>query len=234
MVTGSGMGYNKGCIKLNTTCVTGSIENYSLLQRRTFFITQIEFFWSKMDPSVHVMLDKIWGKREKNTYILWEYLLCNKSKRSYLVSSITIQILHQKKNHSDLVWFSRSNLKSLIKLNFLTGIWWSPIGSLVLFMALIDQFLSHTPLVTFIVLLSITTTKLVNPVIATKGCDFPAIFNLGASNSDTGGLAAAFTGPPFPYGETYFHRPTGRYSDGRIILDFIGNNNNIVFLSFIC
>jgi hypothetical protein len=77
------------------------------------------------------------------------------------------------------------------------------------------------PLVSLIVLILCTTSV---PIFATKGCDFPAIFNFGASNSDTGGLAAAFQALPFPYGETYFHRSTGRYSDGRIILDFIGNN----------
>ncbi|KAL9369643.1 hypothetical protein Peur_040842 [Populus x canadensis] len=29
-----------------------------------------------------------------------------------------------------------------------------------------------------------------------ENCEFPAIFNFGDSNSDTGGLAASFTPPP--------------------------------------
>lgn len=91
------------------------------------------------------------------------------------------------------------------------------------------QFLStnkfHISHVSFLVVLSIaTTTLLINPVIigATKECYFPAIFNFGDSNSDTGGLAASLIAPTPPYGETYFHRPAGRFSDGRLILDFIG------------
>lgn len=75
MVTGSGMGYNKGCIKLNTTCVTGSIESYSLLQRRTFFITQIEFFWSKMDPSVHVRQNMGQTRKKKYLYIMRVFIM---------------------------------------------------------------------------------------------------------------------------------------------------------------
>ncbi|KAL1179433.1 hypothetical protein V6Z11_A03G159200 [Gossypium hirsutum] len=38
-------------------------------------------------------------------------------------------------------------------------------------------------------------------------CNFPAIFNFGDSNSDTGGLSAAFGQAPAPNGETYFHAP---------------------------
>ena len=55
-----------------------------------------------------------------------------------------------------------------------------------------------------------------------NSCRFPAIFNFGDSNSDTGGLSAAFGQAPFPNGETYFHTPSGRYSDGRLVIDFIG------------
>ncbi|KAK1302018.1 GDSL esterase/lipase [Acorus calamus] len=56
---------------------------------------------------------------------------------------------------------------------------------------------------------------------------FPAIFNFGDSLSDTGNLiqinASTVVGhiDRFPYGETYFKYPTGRFSDGRVIIDFI-------------
>jgi hypothetical protein len=56
-----------------------------------------------------------------------------------------------------------------------------------------------------------------------KKCSFPAIFNFGDSNSDTGGLSAAFGQVPPPNGITFFHTPAGRYSDGRLIIDFLGN-----------
>eukprot|EP00249_Psilotum_nudum_P023237 c28796_g1_i4 orf=579-1103(+) len=53
-------------------------------------------------------------------------------------------------------------------------------------------------------------------------CHFPAVFNFGDSNSDTGGLAAAFGLLPPPFGMTYFEKPAGRYCDGRLAIDFIG------------
>ena len=55
-------------------------------------------------------------------------------------------------------------------------------------------------------------------------CVFPAIYNFGDSNSDTGGLSAAFGQAPPPNGETFFHTPSGRYSDGRLVIDFIGTS----------
>jgi hypothetical protein len=54
-------------------------------------------------------------------------------------------------------------------------------------------------------------------------CDFEAIFNFGDSNSDTGGFWAAFPAQSGPFGMTYFKRPTGRASDGRLVIDFLGN-----------
>nr|AFK45540.1 unknown [Lotus japonicus] len=54
-------------------------------------------------------------------------------------------------------------------------------------------------------------------------CDFKAIFNFGDSNSDTGGFFAAFPAESGPFGMTYFNKPTGRASDGRLIIDFLGN-----------
>ncbi|XP_020236517.1 esterase-like [Cajanus cajan] len=86
----------------------------------------------------------------------------------------------------------------------------------------------HIPVVSSLVLLvlSVATT-----VTAAEHCDFPAIFNLGASNSDTGGLAASLLAVPPPYGETYFHTPVGRFSDGRIILDFIAQSFGLPYIS---
>ncbi|CAK9180428.1 unnamed protein product [Ilex paraguariensis] len=54
-------------------------------------------------------------------------------------------------------------------------------------------------------------------------CDFPAIYNFGDSNSDTGGISAAFLPIQAPYGVNFFRKPAGRDSDGRLIIDFIGN-----------
>jgi hypothetical protein len=48
------------------------------------------------------------------------------------------------------------------------------------------------------------------------------LFNFGDSNSDTGGAAAVMgirIAPP--EGRAFFRRPTGRLSDGRVVLDFI-------------
>lgn len=66
-------------------------------------------------------------------------------------------------------------------------------------------------------------------------CAFPAIFNFGDSNSDTGGIHVSF---PFrtlsehlPYGETFFHRPVNRYSDGRLLIDFLAQGLGKPFLS---
>jgi len=83
--------------------------------------------------------------------------------------------------------------------------------------------LFHNPLVSALALLCIATTSL-NPATASKRCDFPAIFNFGASNADTGGLAASFpfAQPKSPNGDTFFHRPAGRFCDGRLIIDFMG------------
>ncbi|RWW32355.1 hypothetical protein GW17_00002957, partial [Ensete ventricosum] len=58
---------------------------------------------------------------------------------------------------------------------------------------------------------------------------YSTIFSFGDSLADTGNLirvlghADCQAGRP-PYGMTYFHRPTGRFSDGRLIVDFIGTN----------
>ncbi|XWS25139.1 hypothetical protein CRYUN_Cryun27aG0044900 [Craigia yunnanensis] len=60
---------------------------------------------------------------------------------------------------------------------------------------------------------------------------FPAIFNFGASNSDTGGFAAAFIQPKSPNGDTFFRMPVGRFADGRLIIDFTAESLDLPFLS---
>ncbi|AEE81985.1 putative acetyltransferase [Arabidopsis thaliana] len=62
-------------------------------------------------------------------------------------------------------------------------------------------------------------------------CDFEAIFNFGDSNSDTGGFWAAFPAQSGPWGMTYFKKPAGRASDGRLIIDFLAKSLGMPFLS---
>ena len=57
---------------------------------------------------------------------------------------------------------------------------------------------------------------------SSNACDFPAIYNFGDSNSDTGAVSAAFGRVPPPFGNTFFGKPSGRYCDGRLIIDFMG------------
>ena len=56
---------------------------------------------------------------------------------------------------------------------------------------------------------------------------YNAIWSFGDSISDTGNLCVGgcpswLTTGQSPYGETFFGRPTGRCSDGRVIIDFLG------------
>ncbi|RDX67430.1 GDSL esterase/lipase [Mucuna pruriens] len=62
-------------------------------------------------------------------------------------------------------------------------------------------------------------------------CDFKAIFNFGDSNSDTGGFWAAFPAESGPFGVTYFKKPAGRASDGRLTIDFLAQALGLPFLS---
>ncbi|KAJ8762896.1 hypothetical protein K2173_023025 [Erythroxylum novogranatense] len=81
-----------------------------------------------------------------------------------------------------------------------------------------------------VILVILVSATLLNTTSASERCEFPAIFNFGDSNSDTGGLAAAFTPPNLPYGQTYFHMPAGRFCEGRLVIDFVGDFN-LPFLS---
>ncbi|KAG7558810.1 GDSL lipase/esterase [Arabidopsis thaliana x Arabidopsis arenosa] len=82
-------------------------------------------------------------------------------------------------------------------------------------------------LIKFVILASC----LIHPRVCSPSCYFPAIFNFGDSNSDTGGLSAAFGQAPYPNGRTFFHSPSGRFSDGRLIIDFIAEELGLQYLS---
>ncbi|KAK3223464.1 hypothetical protein Dsin_010489 [Dipteronia sinensis] len=71
----------------------------------------------------------------------------------------------------------------------------------------------------------------VSAATADEKCHFPAIFNFGDSNSDTGGLAALFGQFPPPHGVPFFGAPAGRYCDGRLVIDFIAEGLRFPYLS---
>ncbi|XVF70633.1 hypothetical protein PTKIN_Ptkin11bG0178700 [Pterospermum kingtungense] len=70
-----------------------------------------------------------------------------------------------------------------------------------------------------------------------NGC-FTSIFSFGDSLADTGNavqlaLSESDKLPHFdfpPYGHTFFHHPTGRCSDGRLVIDFIAEGLGLPFL----
>ncbi|GJR45811.1 SGNH hydrolase-type esterase domain-containing protein, partial [Tanacetum coccineum] len=68
------------------------------------------------------------------------------------------------------------------------------------------------------------------PHLYANGC-YTSIISFGDSLADTGNLKqlASISGQVFPaflppYGETFFHEPTGRCSDGRLIIDFLAES----------
>ncbi|KAL6994337.1 hypothetical protein U1Q18_012443 [Sarracenia purpurea var. burkii] len=62
-----------------------------------------------------------------------------------------------------------------------------------------------------------------------RNCGFPAIFNFGDSNSDTGSGSAAFIELVPPYGMS-FRNMSKRASDGRLIIDFIAEHLGLPYL----
>lgn len=60
------------------------------------------------------------------------------------------------------------------------------------------------------------------PFVACQCNKNPVIFNFGDSNSDTGGYSAALGfNFGYPDGRAFFHQPTGRLCDGRLVIDFL-------------
>ncbi|XP_078174257.1 GDSL esterase/lipase At1g28600-like isoform X2 [Carex rostrata] len=75
------------------------------------------------------------------------------------------------------------------------------------------------------------------PIEATPSHTFNSIFSFGDSYTDTGNLnvlAKKLAFPVYtdklPYGETFFHHPSNRCSDGRLIVDFLAEEFGLPFL----
>ncbi|KAI4372255.1 hypothetical protein MLD38_010509 [Melastoma candidum] len=82
-------------------------------------------------------------------------------------------------------------------------------------------------LVVLILLLSISSS-LIDSIVF----DFPAVFNFGDSNSDSGCLVASgIESLDPPHGQSFFGYPFGRYSDGRLIVDFLLDAMDMPFLN---
>ncbi|KAF6137988.1 hypothetical protein GIB67_041861 [Kingdonia uniflora] len=70
-----------------------------------------------------------------------------------------------------------------------------------------------------------------------RQCSFNAIYQFGDSISDTGNLVRegpAGAASPFshlPYGETFFGKPTGRCSNGLLMIDYLATAANLPFLN---
>ncbi|KAK2375545.1 GDSL esterase/lipase [Trifolium repens] len=86
----------------------------------------------------------------------------------------------------------------------------------------------------FLILFSVTFAYSFVGNAASNVNSFPyeSIFNFGDSISDTGNEASLH--PPMssnsPYGSTYFKHPSGRLSNGRLIIDFIAEAYGLPFL----
>ncbi|CAF1903426.1 BnaC02g17620D [Brassica napus] len=105
-----------------------------------------------------------------------------------------------------------------------------------LILPFLASFITLYPLFFFItnmksIISSLFALSLLSLSSAHAQCHFPAIFNFGDSNSDTGGLSAAFGQAGPPHGITFPGSPAGRYCDGRLVIDFIAENFGLPYLS---
>ncbi|XP_059657282.1 GDSL esterase/lipase At3g48460 [Cornus florida] len=98
---------------------------------------------------------------------------------------------------------------------------------------------SHVHLMITLTSIFILTSLLASASAAATGNPprpFKQIYAFGDSYTDTGNTGSA-TGPSsfsyvsnLPYGCTFFHRPTNRYSDGRLVIDFVSQALSLPYL----
>uniref|UniRef100_A0ACD6AH69 Uncharacterized protein n=1 Tax=Avena sativa TaxID=4498 RepID=A0ACD6AH69_AVESA len=86
-------------------------------------------------------------------------------------------------------------------------------------------------------ILSVLLASVVEPAISSSLQRYESIFSFGASFADTGNgnlvlAGSSITNPAAhpPYGQTFFGHPTGRRSDGRLIIDFVAQQLGLPFL----
>ncbi|XP_018841762.2 GDSL esterase/lipase At1g54790 isoform X2 [Juglans regia] len=86
--------------------------------------------------------------------------------------------------------------------------------------------------VKIIIIPILTLFSIILPLANSIDFHYPIVFNFGDSNSDTGGLAAGlgFRLAP-PNGQIYFKTSSGRFCDGRLILDFLMDAMDLPFLN---
>nr|DAD34358.1 TPA_asm: hypothetical protein HUJ06_004998 [Nelumbo nucifera] len=95
------------------------------------------------------------------------------------------------------------------------------------------SFASHLSLLTAATTIATGSSK----TSKTIGSRFTKIYAFGDSFTDTGNTRSASTGPTsfdhvsqLPYGITFFHHPTNRYSDGRLVIDFLAEALSLPYL----
>ncbi|KAK9084035.1 hypothetical protein Scep_030506 [Stephania cephalantha] len=73
-----------------------------------------------------------------------------------------------------------------------------------------------------ILIICIVIITLFWSVAQTVDFSYPAVFNFGDSNSDTGDLVSGLgIHLDLPNGQTYFQKPSARFCDGRLLVDFL-------------
>lgn len=100
-----------------------------------------------------------------------------------------------------------------------------------------SSFTSYSYQIIFITITSISIlSSLSSAATETHPRPFKKIYAFGDSFTDTGNTKSA-TGPSGfghvsnpPYGTTFFHHPTNRYSDGRLVIDFVAETLSLPYL----